>query len=320
MMNFNATDDTINVVILGRSGDGKTTLINAVLGVEISETGAGFPVTQEIFSYKVPRSQLRLFDTKGFEVKDSQITVDTVVKFINEHSSDNDINRRVHCVWICVNAQSRWEPVHHKFVDLCNQLDIPCIVAVIQCFVEYEKFVEVIRANVPEDVLVIPLLAKALGLPDGSEIEPWGVNDLTEKTSSLGHSFKVRLVEKKARSERELAEQKALLKKKESREKSRLARKQAFRRVSSVVKKTIGGTVTILGLSIVIIVSLGFRDCGNKPNPLSLSRFTNPSEYQAAVRRYEQCSSHNSTLRWIVLISFSGSAFIAWNTFLRRKE
>ncbi|MDX2255917.1 MAG: GTPase domain-containing protein [Pseudanabaenaceae cyanobacterium bins.39] len=319
MMDFNATDETVNVVILGKSGDGKTTLINAVLGVEISETGVGFPVTQEIFSYKVPRSQLRLFDTKGFEVKDSQKTVDTVDKFIDECSRDADINKRVHCVWICVNAQSsRWEPVHQKFVSLCSKLNIPCIITVTQSYGDYERYVEVIQDNVPKDVFVIPLLAKALGLPDGSSIDPWGVNDLTEQTSSLGNSFKVRLAEQKARLERELAEQKAFLKKKESREKAELARKGFVKKVWSIFNKTIGGTVTILGLSIVVIVSLAFKDCGNKPNPLSLSRLTNPSQYQASVNRYKECSSHNSTLRWVVLISFSGSAFIAWKTFLKK--
>ena len=318
MMDFNATDDTINVVILGKSGDGKTTLINAVLGVEISETGAGFPVTQEIFSYKVPRSQLRLFDTKGFEVKDSQKTVDTVVQFINEHSSNDDINRRVHCVWICVNAQSRWELVHHKFVDLCSQLDIPCIVTVTQCYGEYEQFVEVIKANVPKDVLVIPLLAKALGLPDGSAIAPWGVNDLTEQTSNLGNSFKVRLAEKKARVERELAEQKALLKKQESREKARLARKQAFRRVSSVVKKTIGGTISAFGLLIVLAIFTTFEKCEGKPG--FWSWLTNRAEHDASATRHEQCSSRNSTRTGILVVSLSGTAFVIWLTFLKAED
>ncbi len=316
MMNFNVTDDTINVVILGKSGDGKTTLINAVLGVEISETGAGLPVTQEIFSYKVPRSQLRLFDTKGFEVKDSQNTVVTIEQFINKCSRDTDINKKVHCVWICVNAQSsRWEPVHQKFVSLSRELGIPCIVAVTQCYGDYERYVEVIQDNVPKNVLVIPLLAKALGLPDDSTIDPWGVSDLTEQASSLGSSFKVRLVEEKARLERELAQQKALLKKKESREKAKLARKQTLKRVSSVVKKTIGGTVSVLGLLIVLAIFTTFEKCESKPG--FWSWLTNRAVHNAATDRYEKCSSRNSTRTWVVVIFISGTVFVVWHTFLK---
>lgn len=319
MMDFNATDDTINVVILGKSGDGKSTLINAVLGVQISETGAGLPVTQEIFSYKVPRSQLRLFDTKGFEVKDSQKTVDAVAQFINECSRDADINKRVHCVWICVNAQSsRWEPVHQKFVSLCRELDIPCIVTVTQCYGDYERYVEIIQDNVPKKVLVIPSLAKALGLPDGSTIDPWGVSDLTKQTSSLGNSFKVRLAEKKARIERELAEQKALLKKKESKEKRRLARKQAFRQVSSVVKKTVGGTISAFGLLMVLAIFTTFEKC--EGNPGFWSWLTNRAEHDALAARHEQCSSRNSNRTGILVVFLSGTTFVIWRTFLKAED
>jgi|GEM_PF-1786997 len=194
-MTLNSTEDTINVVIIGNTGEGKSTLINAVLNLNISMTGVGDPVTQEIFSYKVPRSQLRLFDTKGFEVEASQNTVDIVSQFINECSTDTDNNKRVHCVWLCVSAQSsRWQKVQQKFIDLCSELDVPCIVAVTQSYGDYEQYVEFIQANIPENVPVIPVLAKSLGLPDGSMLDAWGVSDLLELTTTVGNAFKLQII------------------------------------------------------------------------------------------------------------------------------
>ncbi|WP_335026755.1 GTPase domain-containing protein [Nostoc sp.] len=306
MMNLNSNDDTINVVVIGNTGEGKSTLINAVLNVDISITGVGEPVTQEIFSYKVPRSQLRLFDTKGFEVEASHETVDTIDKFINECSRNADINKRVHCVWLCVSAQSsRWQAVQQKFVSLCGKLDIPCLVTVTQSYGDYEQYVEFIQANVPKGVFVIPLLARALGLPDGSKIDAWGISDLIERTTNLGNSFKIRIAQEKVRLEKE-----------ESLEKARMARKRAIRRVSSAVKKTIGGTVSALGLLIVIATFTGYEKCGDNPGLWSwLTK--SQSEHQTAVRQYEQCSSRNSTLTWTIMIFLSGSVFVVWYTFLR---
>ena len=62
----------LNIVVAGKAGAGKSSLLNYLVGNEIFETGVGLPVTKDYFDvhpYKDPLTgiQYNLFDTKGVE-------------------------------------------------------------------------------------------------------------------------------------------------------------------------------------------------------------------------------------------------------------
>lgn len=88
---INAINDKINnlkqlnIIVIGKSGVGKSTLINSLFRGDFADTGLGRPVTQEI------RKLLRVtilspFMTLGFELSsDQQDNVkDEVIKLISE--------------------------------------------------------------------------------------------------------------------------------------------------------------------------------------------------------------------------------------------
>ena len=56
----------LNVLIAGKTGAGKSTLINAVFGKEVAVTGSGRPVTQHV--EKFTKDNFSIFDTKGLEM------------------------------------------------------------------------------------------------------------------------------------------------------------------------------------------------------------------------------------------------------------
>ena len=58
---------TLNIIIIGKSGVGKSTLINTLFRGNFAETGLGRPVTSEIRKLSKKDYPLSIYDTPGFE-------------------------------------------------------------------------------------------------------------------------------------------------------------------------------------------------------------------------------------------------------------
>ena len=61
-----------NIAVVGNAGVGKSTLINAMFGFDIAETGVGRRVTKEIAYYEHPTGAVGFFDTRGIEVGEAK--------------------------------------------------------------------------------------------------------------------------------------------------------------------------------------------------------------------------------------------------------
>src|SRR3954451_23447620 len=57
-----------NLAIFGKTGVGKSTLVNAIFGEEVAATGIGEPVTPEAHLYVHSTAFLGVYDTRGLEI------------------------------------------------------------------------------------------------------------------------------------------------------------------------------------------------------------------------------------------------------------
>ena len=64
----NAALGRFNLAIFGKTGVGKSTLINAIFGEEVARTGIGEPVTKGSHLYVDKIGHLGIVDTQGLEV------------------------------------------------------------------------------------------------------------------------------------------------------------------------------------------------------------------------------------------------------------
>ena len=103
--------DYLTILIIGKSGVGKSTLVNCMLKGELAQEGVGFIVTEGDHFYRNEKINfLNLIDTRGYELNKEfspKIIYEQAMKTISKQISDNEKNQNynnyVQCIWYCVN-------------------------------------------------------------------------------------------------------------------------------------------------------------------------------------------------------------------------
>ncbi|WQV01660.1 50S ribosome-binding GTPase [Helicobacter pylori] len=96
----------MNILLMGATGVGKSSLINALFGEEIAKTGVGKPITQHLEKYIDEKKGLILWDTKGIEAADYHDTVQSVQKEMEESFEKLDEKEAIDVAYLCVKETS----------------------------------------------------------------------------------------------------------------------------------------------------------------------------------------------------------------------
>nr|WP_269779455.1 GTPase [Propioniciclava soli] len=130
-----------NLGVFGKTGVGKSTLINAVFGEEVAATGIGAPVTQGSHLYVGVHGSLGLIDTQGIELgRDDRQLAKEVTTFVTQQRK-LPLDEQMHAAWYCVRAlDRRFEESEAAFIRTLAGLDVPVIVVFTQVPVRDGQF------------------------------------------------------------------------------------------------------------------------------------------------------------------------------------
>lgn len=180
----------LNIILVGKSGVGKSTLINHLFRGNFAETGLGRPVTQEIRKLEKNDYPLAIYDTPGFELSDTQQcgVKDAIMELIQKGLASKDISQAIHCIWYCINVNGNrtFDSTEIRWLrDLTKNnmvTRVPIIIVLTQA-VPRKKAEEMKRHIENENldiVKVVPVLAQDMDF-DGEYIaKAYGLENLIE--------------------------------------------------------------------------------------------------------------------------------------------
>ncbi len=208
----------LNIIVAGKTGVGKSTLINSIFRENLAETGVGTPITTHMKQYSKKDFPLTIYDTRGFELgKDAQKEVkQEILSTIRKGHAAKDVNAAIHCIWYCINtASDRIEPEEiewlRDFTAENQETQVPVILVLTKSFSKknakaMKDFILNENLNVCQ---VIPVLAMDYEIDEGyPPIKAYGLDTLIEIMTqllpeelqdTLSHVQKVSLEHKKKR-------------------------------------------------------------------------------------------------------------------------
>jgi uncharacterized protein (DUF697 family)/GTP-binding protein EngB required for normal cell division len=122
-----------NLAIFGKTGVGKSTLVNAIFGNDVAKTGIGEPVTTEENLYIHDTDFLSVLDTRGVEVG---VDNDKIIRELSEYITSmrrKPMSDQLHIAWYCVRfGDRRFEDTEAEFVRQLHKLGLPVILVLTQ--------------------------------------------------------------------------------------------------------------------------------------------------------------------------------------------
>jgi uncharacterized protein (DUF697 family)/GTPase SAR1 family protein len=175
----------LNILVAGRTGVGKSTLINAVFQGNFATTGQGRPITKNTTEIKKEGVPISIFDTRGLEMGDFSVTLGALKDLVIERNNLSDPTKHIHVAWICiVEDLRRVEQAEIDLVSMLVKYQIP-VIAVITKARSDQGFSNEVKQILSSVNSVVRVRAIAEEFDEGQVLAPMGLQNLVALTMEV---------------------------------------------------------------------------------------------------------------------------------------
>jgi len=175
-----------NIVLSGKTGVGKSTLINAVFGQSLAEAGEGKPVSKSLIKYNIPEVNVNLFDTKGIELDlvERELSRKSIISEIEKRAASSNVEEHMHIMWYCIsNEGRRIEDVEIEWIKEFSKY-MKIIIVLTQTLDLDDKFQIKVEKEFP-DLKICRVLAEERALFGDIKVPAFGLEKLIVETVNL---------------------------------------------------------------------------------------------------------------------------------------
>lgn len=189
-----STDNTAKILLLGKTGVGKSSFINYFLGKKVAKTGAGKPITPELTAYEVEgeRYPIVIYDSKGIEALDAENQIGEIIETVRKRNNSDDVFNWFHTIFYCVPMGKKFEDFEINFIKrLHNEISQHIHIIITKCDGVDESTIQKMKVRITseldnlDNIEIFEVVSVSKKKRDGSVVEPRGKEELAERVFDL---------------------------------------------------------------------------------------------------------------------------------------
>ena len=175
-----------NIVVMGKTGVGKSAMVNYLAGRPIVKVGVGKPVTKPGFhkrEFDFHGIPARLFDSGGIELKNPEAWRKELRKELNMRSTDRPAEEWFHTIFYCVAASgARIEDFEIEAIEAFLRENYRVVIALTKADMVSRSTTKalagVIAKAIGDEVPIVDVCSQRSERRDGTWEEPSGIDEL----------------------------------------------------------------------------------------------------------------------------------------------